>query len=195
MAFDRARRGLVQLEVLGARPGPEVGHEVRLVPHLERPLPHLVDAVPLDPVPHGGVDQRDPLAHLLGRAAVRLPPEQRLGLGGELARHEPELHERAGARVEDRVEHLVDIRERVDRLGQRLVRAEAAAVVRAVDEHVVVEQAVEAHVPGAQHLDGLAEVRLPVRPQRLVRAASADALVPDVMQRHLGGCLSVDQQG
>ena len=118
-----------------------------------------------------------------------------LGLGGELTRHEPELDERAGAGVEDGVEHLVDIRERVDRLGQRLVRAEAAAVVRPVDEHVVVEQAVEAHVPGAQHLDGLAEVRLPVRPQRLVRAAGTDALVPHVMQPHLGGCLSVDQQG
>ena len=33
--LDRARRGLVQLEVLGARPGPEVRDEVRLVPHLE----------------------------------------------------------------------------------------------------------------------------------------------------------------
>jgi hypothetical protein len=28
-----------------------------------------------------------------------------------------------------------------------------------------------------------------------VRAAGTDALVPHVMQRHLGGCLSVDQQG
>ena len=53
----------------------------------------------------------------------------------------------------------------------------------------------EAHVARTQHLDRLAEVRLPVGPQRLVRAAGADALVPDVTQPHLGGCLAVDQQG
>ena len=112
---------------------------------------------------------------------------------GELAGHEAELDERAGAGVEDGVEDLVDVRERVDGLLERRGRAEAAAVGRAVHEHVVVEDAVEPDVAGPEHLHGLAEVVLPVDAQRLVGPARAEALVPDVPQLDLSRGTTVDQ--
>ena len=123
---------------------------------------------------------------------MRLPPEDRLRLGRERAREEAELDEGAGAGLQDRVEHLVDVGERVHRHREALGRSEPAAVLVAVHEHVVVEQTVEPDVASTEHGDRLAEVRLPVGPERLVRPAGADAHTPDVSQGRVGHGGTID---
>ena len=188
------RRRFVELEVLGAGARPEVRHQVGLVPDLERPRAHLVDAVALDPVLDGRRDEVDPGPHVVRGAAVSLPPEERLGLRGELARHEAEFDEGPCPHVEDGVEDLVDVSEGEDRLRQRRRRPEAAAVGCAVHEHVVVEEPVEPHIAGTQSVHRFAEVALPVRTQRLVRPPRAEAHAPDVMQRHVGRRPAVDHE-
>ena len=45
-ALDRLHRISVQLEIIALLAAPERG-QVRLVPDLEEPLPHLLDAVPI----------------------------------------------------------------------------------------------------------------------------------------------------
>lgn len=108
------------------------------------------------------------------------PPEHRLSDRRQLARHESQLHERPGTGVEDEVEHLVHIAERVYRRSKACAGAEPPAVGLPVYEHVVVKDAVEADVADSEDVDNLGELLLPVRAQRFVRPSSADTLVSDV---------------
>src|SRR5690606_22777807 len=134
------------------------------------------DAVALDPMLDRGGNERYPGIHILRRAAVRLPPEQRLCLSGEFARHEAEFDEGPSPVVEDHVEDLVDVREGVHRRLERSRRPEPTPIGCPVDEHVVVEDAMEADVTCAERVDGLAEMTLPVGTQGFVRTPRAHAL-------------------
>src|SRR5690606_4092536 len=137
---------------------PEVGHQVRLVPHLEAPLPHLGEAVSVDPVLDRLRDQLDPAPHVLGRAAVSTPPEQRLGHRRQLARHEAQLDEWPDTAIDNEIEYLVYIAECVHGRGQGRVRAETTAIALPIHEHVVVKDTVKADVLKSACGDDLGEL-------------------------------------
>ena len=172
--FHRQRRHAVQLEILALRPAEE-RVQVRLVPDLEVPAPHFLDPVALDPVAHRAADQFGPLGVVLGRRAVALPPEDRALFARQIAGAEAELDERADADLQQPVEERVHVLEVVDRLPRLL----------AVDEHVVVEQAVEADVAEAALGGGRAVAPASRRaaprwpgPRRRTRSRNAPAASP-----------------
>ena len=178
--LDRARRLLVEAEVrllVGVLPE---DREVRLVPHLDRPAAHLLDAVAVDLVAQQRLDEGGPLAVVPRRRDVALPPEDRLVAGRELRRHEPELEERPDADREEEVVHLVDVRERVPGVRR------AVDGVGAQHAHVVREQTVPADVPEADLLLHPRERVAVVGTQGEVHAAGADAGAPGVGQRSGG---------
>ena len=173
--LERAGGVVVQGEVGGLRglAGPEA--DVRLVPHLEVPAGHFVDAVARDQVLRKGGNHRVPLGIAFRRRDVGVIPEflQRLRIGGELRRHEAQLDEGLDAAFEQAVVDLVDVGE---------VVADAAVGAALHQAHVVVEDAVKADVAEAGGGMHRHEILAVVVAQRQHGAAGAEHLFPEVRE-------------
>ena len=107
-----AAEHVVQPEVLGLRARPE--HlQVRLVPHLERPVGgHLVRAVALDQVGGQCSGQVGPAVPVPGRRDDRAVAEDGLvRIAGQVTRHERELDDRSQPDLHQLVVHPVDFAE------------------------------------------------------------------------------------
>jgi hypothetical protein len=170
--LDRRRTVPVQLEVIGLRAGPERG-KVRLVPDLEEPLPHLVDAVTRDPVVDELADQRVPVGQLFRRRDIAAIAEHGLVSRGKRARHETQFDEWPHADLAQEIHDQIGV---VEAVAQLVFLVQQGG-------HVVVEQGVEAHVTDAEFLMDAAHLRLPVCAQRHVRVIAADGVRPDMRQR------------
>ncbi len=174
--LDRQKRVTKQLEIVVPRPGPERG-QVGLVPDFEKPLTHLLDAVPVDPMAHQLADQRRPLIVVPRRRDVASIVEDGVVAGCERFRHEAQLDERPHADRQQKVPDPIGVEERIEQL------------VLMADErpHVIVQQAVEAHVAEAQLLVAPAQLILPVRPERQEGVAAPDRVLPGMGERGRGG--------
>ena len=171
--FERAGGVLVELEVrtVARDASPEV--DVGLVPDFEVPLRDFVDAVAIDEVVSEGGDEGVPALEGFGRGDVGLVPEgvQRVGIEGELLRHEGDLDDGADAFFEQAVVDLVDVSEVVDGV---------AMLVLGVDAVFVVENAVSAEVREAGDLLDGVEVFAECSAEHEVGAAGAEHLLPEV---------------
>src|SRR5690606_2705524 len=125
---------------------------------------------------HCGLDQVRPSGPGAGRRDVAAPPEHGLVTAGESGRHEPEFQEGRDAEPEVRVDHLVDVGERVPYLARALV------LVRPVDAGLVAEEPVAPDVPEADLALDQRQRLLVVLSQRKVEPAGADAGAPGVGQ-------------
>ena len=108
--LQRIRRSLVQREIVGAASAPE-RLQIRLVPHLEKPLAHLADAVALLPVLGQRADERGPLRVVLRRRDIATVVKHRRRTRGERGRHEAQLDERPHSDREQKIPDAIRIHE------------------------------------------------------------------------------------
>ena len=88
-------------------------------------------------MPDQAIHERRPFLVMFGRRHVRLPPETTyVRLAGDVFRKETELDKRAHAVGEQSVDDVIDV----------LPVENQGSIVPATDEHVVVQQSMEAQV-------------------------------------------------
>jgi hypothetical protein len=130
-------------------------------------------------MPHQVTHQLGPLVVIVGRAAVGLPPEIRVGDGSEFLGYESEFDKGLYASGEHAVEDVIHILEVVDGL---------AVFVFAIDEHIVVEDPVKTDVLEAGVLVCRLKFFLPGGSERFVGASGTDDLAPKMHERFAGRC-------
>ena len=106
--LDRLRGGVVQVEVVGLRAGPE--HlQVRLVPDLEQPAGDLVAAVAIDEMADQRLDQVAPPAEIARRRDDPAVVEHRaVRVRGQVGGRERQLDDRAQPGLEQPVQRGID---------------------------------------------------------------------------------------
>ena len=178
-------RGLVEQEIVGLGAVEEAEVQVWLVPHLEVPRRHLVEAVAVYEVLAESFNQVVPLGvtRAVDGHAVAVPHLQLGGVGSDALGEERQLDEGAHAKGEHTVVDLVDVLPAVDGL---------AAGPLEVDVHVVVEQAVHAQVAEAAGLHGLLQLLHPRGAQPLVDASGTGAHAPEMVQRRGFGLADIN---
>ena len=191
--FDRFGGGFIELEIVVLRPVAE-GVQIRLVPDLEEPLPHLRQAVTLNPMRDELADQQRPVRIVFRRADVGAVVEHRLVPRRQGAGHEAQFDKRPHADRQQKIKNLIGVEERIE---QRLAFGGQGA-------HVIAQQAVKAHMAKAQFMVRAPHLRLPVGAQCDGRVVAADGMFPKVRQRRgrrgkvaleIGGRSSVFRRG
>ena len=134
-------------------------------------MPHLINSVAADPVRHGFPHQLGPLAETLRRRAVPLPPEYCPFFRRQISRAKAKFDKGTHADLQQAVEQFIDVLKVIDR----------DAVVFAVNEHVVVEQTMEAYKPETAELGALLQAAPASSPQPFVGAARSNADTPEVI--------------
>ena len=186
-------RILVELEILLLGSSVEEEIEIRFVPHLEVPLPDLLDAIALDAMPQERFDEGTPLRFVARGYGVCLPPEatEPIFLGGNpgslrflllfgknlrlqrVGWIESKLHKGPNPHRQQAVEHIVHILPVVDRLP---------ILADLVNEHVVMEEAVKTHELEAALVVHEFHLLQPTRAESLVRTSRPDTGAPEFIQ-------------
>ena len=156
------------------------GRQVRLVPDLEEPLPHFVEAVTVDPMLHELADEHRPLRGIARRRDVGAVMKDDLLAGRQRSRHEAQLDERLHADREQVVENLVGIEERIEQLAA-LIDQRA---------HVVRKDAVKPHMLHSEFGMRALELPLPVRTQTKRCVPAADRMLPE-MRKWCSGTVKI----
>lgn len=151
-AFDGGGGAGVEFDVLVPGSIPK-GAEVGLIPNFEVPGSDLFKAIPTDAVAGEGLDEGFPFGEVARRGDVHAPPEEGGRSAGEGGGHRAEFDERLHANFEQKIEDFVDLIP---------LEMEHAFGVAKGDEHVVVEEAMEAAVFEADFASAESEMFLNV---------------------------------
>ena len=157
--FHRQRRRAIKLEIL-ALGGIEEKPEIWLVPNFKSPTANLIASIALDEVPNRTLHQLAPLAQVVRRRHVRLPPKAaNVRRRRQVLREKTKFHERANVRGQQSIEEVIDILKIEDQLAISITPAR---------KHVVVEKPVKPQPASSAVLYSQAQMLTPTFPQPLV---------------------------
>jgi hypothetical protein len=101
------------------------------------------------------------------------PPGKCLVVTGNIAGEKSELHKGTDANGEHSIEEIVNILPVVNRFALQL----------AIDEHVIMKEAMETKIAETTLVRAKLELFLPISAQSFVRSASANTAAPEVIKR------------